>query len=104
MVVDQFEVPRQQIISDLGGKHSAGHWWAPSRASQRDEMPTGCSMPYRAQPERGALHPRAAEGDDLRGAGRPAGQGWRYGRARLSPGPAPKPRRRAGAAERSSVN
>ena len=104
MVVNQFEVPRQQIISDLGGKHRARHWQAPSRASHRDEMLTGRPMPCRAQPERGAFHPRAAEGHDLRGAGRPAGQGWRYGRARLSPGPVPKPRRRAGAAERSSVN
>lgn len=104
MVVDQFEVPRQQIISDLGGKHRAGDRWAPSRASHQDEMPTGCLMPCRAQPERGALHPRAAEGDDLRGAGGPAGQGWRYGQAQLSPGPVPKPRRRAGAAELSSMN
>ncbi|NXL65089.1 PROM2 protein, partial [Chordeiles acutipennis] len=41
MVVDQFEVPRQQIISDLGGKHRAGHWWAPSQASHYDETLRG---------------------------------------------------------------
>lgn len=30
MVVDQFEVPRQQIISDLAGKHRLGHRRAPA--------------------------------------------------------------------------
>lgn len=77
MVVDQFEVPRQQIISDLGGKHRTGHWRVLSRVFGRDDMLTGCLMPYRAQPERGALHPLTAEGHDLRGAGRAAGQGRR---------------------------
>lgn len=62
-------------------------------------------MPCRAQPERGALHPRTAEGDDLRGTGRPAGQGWRYGRARLSPGASAKasPESRGGRAEQREL-
>lgn len=103
MVVDQFEVPRQQIISDLGGKHRAGHCQEPSRPSPWAELLMGHLMPCRAQPERGGLHPHAAEGHDLRGAGRSGGQGWRYGREHLSPVPVPvpvpKPGRRARAAK-----
>lgn len=76
MVVDKFEVPRKQIISDLGGKHGAGQH--PELVPGDGRCADGPPVPCRAQPERGALHPRTAQSHDLRGAGGPAGQGRRY--------------------------
>lgn len=102
MVVDKFEVPRKQIISDLGGKHGAGQH--PELALGLDGVLTvprclaglsrSVGLSIHAQ-LKAVTYAALADLQDRAGG---------TARARL-PGPGPEPGPKfAGAAERSSVN